>query len=218
MLEPCEDYYGAGAGAHSFRHGPPKGSAPGNVDDPWRKYLRRVEDQVTLSRGLSGESCRHRTLAAETLMLGLRLSSKGSTLHGPSSANIGSDPVELFPEALNLGTGAGDGWKGGPASNRIAFTVEEGMHLLRRNLSSPLLTGNIRPFLEPLDGPFHLSGIIPLSVEPTVSRHRHKGDSHEQTTILPLFLSDHSSSWPSPPAQRPPGRRNNGDHLSPSRP
>jgi len=109
------DYYGAGAGAHSFRHAP-EGVRSGNVDDVG-KYLRRVED------GRSPEAFREelssQTLAAETLMLGLRLR-EGVDIES-FVGEFGTDPVKLFPEALNLGTERG--WlERGPG--RLRLTVE----------------------------------------------------------------------------------------------
>jgi oxygen-independent coproporphyrinogen-3 oxidase len=109
------DYYGAGAGAHSFRHAP-EAVRSGNVEDV-AEYLRRVEagDRPEAFR----ERLPDKTLAGETLMLGLRL--REGVDRGSFSEEFGADPVDLFPEALSLA--AEKGWLERGA-DRLRLTVE----------------------------------------------------------------------------------------------
>jgi oxygen-independent coproporphyrinogen-3 oxidase len=110
-----EEYLGIGAGAHSFKKGPPP-VRRGNVTSV-EDYLRRIESGHGPEE--FQENLPPRTLAGEALMLGLRV------FEGIDRARYrteyGADPVELFPEALNLGLE--QGWLETP-SNRISFTEE----------------------------------------------------------------------------------------------
>ncbi len=92
-----ESYYGAGAGAHGF------------LRDPAPLRYGNVRDVASYISSLSGgaaprefeEAPDGRTLAAELLMLGLRML-EGVDIHAFSEA-LGGPPEDLFPEALKLG-------------------------------------------------------------------------------------------------------------------
>ena len=96
-----EEYYGAGAGAHSFVRAPVAARSH-NIAD-FTKYIEAIERRaspVAVREDLSPS-----TVAGEALMLGLRL------LEGVDRERFrrewGGAPVELFPEGVAFGLSHG---------------------------------------------------------------------------------------------------------------
>lgn len=95
-------YAGFGASAHSFDPGPPPLRTANTADAG--DYVRRLETGIPAEAGREALSAR--TLAGETLMLGLRL--RDGVAVDEFALQCGGAPGELFPDAL--AQGAARGW------------------------------------------------------------------------------------------------------------